>query len=90
MGLDNCVGYISVEGQMNLTFLVDARGAVLLVPTPCMLVGGWSVKNFGKNQKYLSTFGHYLRDILPFLEHKISNFRAARAKNWIERSSYLI
>ena len=51
-----------------------------------MLVGGWSVKNFGKNQKYFSTFGHYLRDILPFLEHKISNFRAARAKNWIELS----
>ena len=73
----------------DLTSIISCKpggGAVLLVPTPCMLVGGWSVKNFGKNQKYFSTFGHYLRDILSFLEHKISNFRAARAKNWIELS----
>ena len=64
--------------------MLHQGGAVLLVPTPCMLVGGWSVKNFGKNQKYFSTFGHYWRDILRFLEHKISNLCAARAKNWIE------
>ena len=85
MGSEMCIrDRNEVSGGDQLSHSDDRRGAVLLVPTPCMLVGGWSVKNFGKNQKYFSTFGHYLRDILPFLEPKISNFRAARAKNWID------
>lgn len=41
-------------------------GSVFLFPTPRILVVGWAVKFFWKNQKYLSIHGHCSRAVLPF------------------------